>query len=449
MNRASLPDRLSQAGLPGPAAKGKAELFQQASLQWERWGQGPPAEEPRYFVPGRIEVLGKHTDYAGGRSLLCTVERGFCVVASPRSDPWVRVADAVRHQETQFLASADLDIVSNDWSVYPKTVARRIARNFPGRHRGLDMVFASDLPSAAGLSSSSALLVATFLALSKRNNLDQHPAYRDNIRSQEDLATYLGCVENGQTFGTLAGDVGVGTFGGSEDHTAILCCQAGQLSQVRFCPVRLERTVALPRDYVFVIGVSGVVADKTGSAREKYNCASQAAKAILEIWRTGSGQTEPTLFEAVVRSSDAWHQIRQALSRSSHSVYPAEALLERFEQFVDECIHIIPAAVDALARNDLVEFGKLVDRSQAAAEHALRNEVAETLHLARSARQLGAAAASGFGAGFGGAVWAMVRSDQVEDFVANWKNSYHTRFPGLVNASDFILCRTGPSALCL
>ena len=192
MNQARLLDRLSQAGLPGPAAKRKAELFQQASLQWERWGPGSPAEESRYFVPGRIEVLGKHTDYAGGRSLLCTVEQGFCVVASPRPDPWVRVADAVRRQETQFLASADLDVVSNDWSVYPKTVARRIAKNFPGRLRGLDMVFASDLPSSAGLSSSSAFVVATFLALSKENNLDQHPAYRGNIRSRKDLATYLG-----------------------------------------------------------------------------------------------------------------------------------------------------------------------------------------------------------------------------------------------------------------
>src|SRR5262252_11167402 len=152
----------------------RERLFEKASARLEAFG-GSAGDRMRWFIPGRIEVLGKHTDYAGGRSLLCTVERGFCVVASPRSDPWVRVADAVRHQETQFLASADLDIVSNDWSVYPKTVARRIARNFPGRHRGLDMVFASDLPSAAGLSSSSALLVATFLALSKRNNLDQHP----------------------------------------------------------------------------------------------------------------------------------------------------------------------------------------------------------------------------------------------------------------------------------
>ena len=449
MNRNALRDQLEQAGLSAPAAESKAELFRQALLRLDQLRQSRPAEESLYFVPGRIEVLGKHTDYAGGRSLLCTVEHGFCLVASPRSDSWVRVADIIREQECQFALSQDLNAASNDWSLYPKTVARRLARNFPGQLRGLDMVFASDLPSTAGLSSSSAFVVATFLALSKRNNLEQHSAYRDNITSKEDLATYLGCIENGQTFGTLAGDVGVGTFGGSEDHAAILCCRAGQLSQFKFCPVRLETTVALPRDYLFVIGVSGVRADKAGSARKMYNHASQVADAILQTWRRTSGEAAPTLFDAVLHSADAPHRIRRALERSAHSIYATGDLLARFEQFLAECTHIIPAAVDALARNDLLEFGKLVDQSQAGAHHGLRNQLPETLHLATSARELRATAASAFGAGFGGAVWAMVRSDQVQDFASNWRNSYHTRFPSLRNASDFLVDRTGPAAFWL
>ena len=47
----------------------------------------------------------------------------------------------------------------------------------------------------------------------------------------ENLVEYLGCIENGQSFGILTGESGVGTFGGSEDHTAILCARAGQISQ--------------------------------------------------------------------------------------------------------------------------------------------------------------------------------------------------------------------------
>jgi galactokinase len=446
MNQATLLDRLTRAGLSIPAAERKADLFQQASLQLKRWREGHQPEAAMCFIPGRIEVLGKHTDYAGGRSLLCAVEQGFCVVSTPRSDSRMRIADAIRHQESEFSVSADLDITSNDWTVYPKTVARRIARNFSGQLRGMDMVFASDLPPSAGLSSSSAFVVATFMALSTVNSLERHPEYVDNIRSQEDLATYLGCVENGQTFGRLAGDLGVGTFGGSEDHTAILCCCAGQLSQYKFCPVRLERTVTLPSEHGFVIGVSGVVANKTGSAREKYNRASQSARTILEIWRIASGRTDSTLFDALMHSPDAPQKIRAALNQSSYPVYEAEALRERFEQFADECTQIIPGAVDALSRNDLAEFGNLVEQSQAGAERGLKNQEPETLYLARSARELGAIAASAFGAGFGGAVWAMVTSEGAEDFIAKWRNSYHLRFPNLVKGSNFFFAGTGPAA---
>src|SRR5262249_3991142 len=75
-------DRLIAAGLsPAEAARKRALL--------ERLGPG----EHRFFVPGRIEVLGKHTDYAGGRSLLCAVERGFCLAVSPRADRLLRIRD--------------------------------------------------------------------------------------------------------------------------------------------------------------------------------------------------------------------------------------------------------------------------------------------------------------------------------------------------------------------
>ena len=56
-----------------------------------KYGLGRPA----FFVPGRIEVLGKLTDYAGGRSLLCAIERGIVAAVKPRTDPLVRITDIV------------------------------------------------------------------------------------------------------------------------------------------------------------------------------------------------------------------------------------------------------------------------------------------------------------------------------------------------------------------
>ncbi|MGH9364023.1 MAG: galactokinase family protein, partial [Thermoanaerobaculia bacterium] len=63
--------RLVEAGLAGSEASSKAALFGKAEDALERLSDGPPAQMRRWFVPGRIEVRGKHTDYAGGRSLLC------------------------------------------------------------------------------------------------------------------------------------------------------------------------------------------------------------------------------------------------------------------------------------------------------------------------------------------------------------------------------------------
>ena len=446
MNRAMVVDQLVSAGLNASAVEHKAELFERAAAFLEGQTRTGRTKQSWYFVPGRIEVLGKHTDYAGGRSLLCAIECGFCVVATPRNDQRIRIADAVRGQKCQFALSPHLDAGRRDWSVYPKTVARRIARNFPDRLRGVDMVIASDLTSAAGLSSSSALIVATFLVLHDRNELQVHPAYQHNIRATEDLATYLGCVENGQTFGSLAGDAGVGTFGGSEDHTAILLCRPGWLSQFRFCPVQRERTVELPKDCTFVVAVSGISADKTGGARERYNRTSETAKTILEIWQAASGLSESTLLQAATQTPDAADRIRQLL-RESHSPFPAQTLVHRFDQFLEESIRNVPEAADALARNDLGEFGRIVDRSQASAERGLGNQIQETEALAGSARELGAIAASAFGAGFGGSVWAMVKADQAPGFEQNWKDQYWRQFPERQRGSDFFVCATGPAAM--
>src|SRR6185503_7273151 len=80
------------------------------------------------WVPGRIEVLGKHTDYAGGRSLLTNVERGFCVRVAARKDRSVRIVDVGRggKYETTLDASAPRPV--GDWETYVATVARRVAR---------------------------------------------------------------------------------------------------------------------------------------------------------------------------------------------------------------------------------------------------------------------------------------------------------------------------------
>ena len=167
------------------------------------------------------------------------------------------------------------------------------------------------------MSSSSALVVAIFTVLSAINQLPDRREFTAEIQTIEDLAGYLGCIENGQSYRSLIGDSGVGTFGGSEDHTAILASQHGHLKQYSFCPVRVEGTVQLPPGCVFVIAVSGVVADKTGSARARYNRASEATRTILEAWRSANGSHERTLAQVAASSKQPTQRVCDVLSKSA------------------------------------------------------------------------------------------------------------------------------------
>jgi galactokinase len=315
--------------------------------------------------------------------------------------------------------------------------------------RGADIVFASDIPFAAGASSSSALVIAIFLALSSVNDLPGRLEYSENIRTDEDLAGYLGSVENGLDFKALRGTAGVGTFGGSEDHTAILCARPNAVVQYSFTPVRFERAIEIPAEYVFVIGSSGVVAEKTVAALDKYNRVSRRLSVALECWRKSTGRNDVSMGAAIASSPDSRERIRKVLASATDCEYPAESLVERFVQFYEESIEIIPAAGDALARGDLAGFGEHVARSQRGAERYLENQIPETVALVNLARELGAVASSAFGAGFGGSVWAMIEASRADLFRTKWADAYADAFPEPAQRSAFFVTRAGRPATAL
>jgi len=445
-NLRQLADALAPTGLESAACWRVAERFARAAAAQSRSDQCTRAQPLRaFFVPGRIEVLGKHTDYAGGRSLIVAVEQGFCLVAVARDDPRVVVVDAESDETVSFDLAAGVVPRKGHWSNYPMTVARRVARNFPEARAGVEIAFSSDLPPAAGMSSSSAMIVAMFLALADANALAETARYRENVHVPEDLAGYLGTVENGQTFGSLEGDRGVGTFGGSEDHTAILCARPSRVSQYAYCPVRFERAIPMPEGYTFAIGTCGVVAEKAGAAMDKYNAASRLASAIAELWRSETGRDDPHLAAALASGPDAADRLQQIVATAGEEFPEPGSLHKRLRHFLTENEEVLPAAGDALARGDVDRFGRLVDRSQEAAEKLLGNQIPQTAHLARSARQSGAAAASAFGAGFGGGVWALIEKRRTGSFLTAWAEAYRAKFPDEAEAALFFTTAAGPA----
>ena len=392
------------------------------------------------FIPGRIEILGKHTDYCGGRSIVCAIDRGFRSHVEPRGDSIVMLENVDSGETVSFDLALESVAPAGHWVNYAIEVGRRLTQNFANHQlNGATIRFQSDLPKAAGLSSSSALMIMVFAALESVNELRETAAFRRNITSDLELAEYLGCIENGQSFRGLEGSSGVGTFGGSQDHAAIMLCRAESLSRFSFSPLAHESDFAFPEEFAFVVASSGVAAEKTGAAREHYNRVSRMVSEITES--IGNGRTlAQTIDETGI------DKLRSVIRNREFSFTTGE-LLDRVEQFRVENCEIIPAVSELLAAGEIDKIGDFIDLSQQNAERFLGNQIEETVFLQRRAREVGAIAASAFGAGFGGSVYAIVRSSDAEHFRSEWRRRYVENFPQHRESSEFFITR--PSQLVL
>ncbi len=441
--RLDFAERLYAAGYEPGAARSRAQWLERASAEFVRVTGASPMWH--WSVPGRIEIFGKHTDYAGGRSLLSAVPRGFAVVGRPRVEPLVRVIDA-RHGDMAVIDIHDTERAWRGWANYVAVTVRRLAANFPGASLGMDIAIASDLPRAAGLSSSSALVVGIALALIRRGGLDARDDWREVIGSVEDLAWYLGCVENGLSYKSLEGTRGVGTHGGSQDHTAILACRPGVVSHYGFMPVVTYGVAPMPESWRFVVASSGVYADKAGSVRDRYNRASLAVRALVAVWNAEKPAAAARSLAAALDShEDAEGQLRDAVLRSETPGFTPEDLDRRLTQFVHETARV-PQAAAAFANADFAQLHRLATASQDDAEHLLGNQIPETVALVAMACEEGAFAASAFGAGFGGSVWAVVPAAGADDFGTAWLAKYRSVY-GHRDTADWFSAVPGPGAV--
>lgn len=226
-------------------------------------------------APGRINLMGRHVDHRGGFVNTMAINREVVVAASPRDDDEVTLAN-VRPKDFparsfhvgELLGSANwvdwmdylnsttvrqvLEAWRGDWSNYAKAAVLRLQHACPDdRLRGMDCAVAGDIPMGAGLSSSSAIVVAMAECASALNGLD--------IKPQE----FVDLCGEGEWF--------VGSRGGSSDHAAIRSGRRGGVCRVGFFPFRIEGTVSLPDSIRLVIANSHVRAAKSEGARDTFN----------------------------------------------------------------------------------------------------------------------------------------------------------------------------------
>jgi len=366
------------------------------------------------WVPGRIEVLGKHTDYAGGDSLTCASSHGMAAFVSRHPGRSLIIDDAARNQRVE-LPYDNLRIQAS-WTRYPCTVLARVMSHFGQPAHGIRIVMHSDLPSASGMSSSSVLVVTVLLALLGEAGYADLP-----FASRQEVAGFAGAIESGADWKDLPGDDGVGTHGGSQDHTAILCSREGMLSLFGYQPIRCHERVRLPDSVAFVIAGSGVKARKTGEALTAYNRVSWRAAEVARLYSEDLDEYYPHLGAMMAAPHFDLESARWAIVDDD--------LWDRFQQFEREIDHVLPSAVRAVRAEDWRLLGEVTAESQRMAAQWLHNQIPETEALVRGALHAGAWAASSFGAGFGGAVWALVDRSRQEAFTADWRKAYATDQP--------------------
>jgi galactokinase len=233
--------------------------------------------QEQVWAPGRVNLIGEHIDYHRLPVLPMALRQRVSVTFERRRDRLIHAESKWRgpmacgenssnargaYSPRQFEWHAGLaPVTAGDWENYLRAAALTISRKW-GVGAGINAVVTSDLPAAAGLSSSSALIVAFALALLQANG------WRATF---EELMEIL---PEGEHF--------VGTRGGGMDHAAALASKEGCASLVSFQPLSV-RHVPIPPDWTFLAADSLVRAEKSGAARELYNAARNRPGAAAHV----------------------------------------------------------------------------------------------------------------------------------------------------------------------
>lgn len=378
----------------------------------------------RYRTPGRVELVGKHTDYAGGPSLTCATPFHMHAKAEAIAEPVIRVHDQRSKSTVEMALSPAASPSGPRWSVYLAAVARRVARDFPQARTGVKIALGSTIPTSMGMSSSSALVVTLAMAVFDANALWESPEWMPVAGDELAFAQYCAAVESGAAWGPFAGDTGVGTRGGAQDHIAICASRERMVGVYAYVPGRVVQRVTWPREWRIVVATSGVRATKTGHAMLAYNRVADSVRALVAAWNADTGRSDSTLADALASAPGALEHALSLVEQAASASVSADYLRERVRQYGEETAVIVPGMADAIARADAPAAAALMARSQELAEHALRNQVPQTSWLAAHAREHGAVAATAFGAGFGGAVWALVADGDAHQVAERWMKAF-------------------------
>lgn len=437
-------------------------------LERQFWAAFPGAKEPEICrSPGRVNLIGEHTDYNGLPVLPMAIRQEILVAFRPREDGRVDVRNCDSSFPSRtFENGPDLPLSPpGEWDNYCKAAIQGLNAHFKARaFRGMDMLVTSTLPIAAGLSSSSSLVVACALAYLRV--LDLH---LEKDLSRLELAELMAEAEHY-----------VGTRGGGMDQAVILNCVVNHACKIDFFPLRVE-VAPLPEDCSIVVCDSMVKVRKSGAELAKYNagprtCALACAlverqlqeefgpeveidrlgdlwfgplcltsKEVEEIFTRVAPKPNLTLTDAATRLKCTPQQVRDRwlgdLPEPNGGYHVQARLRHQLTEY-----RRVETARDALLAGDSELFGQLMNASHESCANDFQISSPDLDALVNAAREAGALGARLTGAGFGGATVNLVPKDICHDFIDQITEAYYRRHKGYTGDAPVFVAHANDGA---
>lgn len=351
---------------------------------------GKEGHEPKlFFAPGRVNLIGEHTDYNGGFVLPCALQYGTYLLVRTNTDTRIRMSS----ENQPFTADIFLDEINNkvgeNWINYPLGVIDQF-RQMEIRIPGLDMLFSGDIPGSAGLSSSASIEMVTAFAIKDLLQIT-------NLELV-DLAKLAQRAEN-QFVGVNCGIMDMFAVGmGEKDHALFLNCHTLEYKRV---PLVLNGTKLV----IINTGKSRSLSDS------KYN--ERVAECQLAVSYLSRIQQVSRLGEiGFMQFFKMQDQI------------PDELIRRRARHVISENQRVLNA-VSSLLKGDLQQFGALMNASHESLRDNYEVTGIELDTLVGEAQKInGVLGARMTGAGFGGCTVNLVKEDVIDNFIKTVGEEY-------------------------
>lgn len=360
-----------------------------------------------YFAPGRVNMIGEHTDYNGGHVFPCALTIGTYGVARKRNDKKLRFY-SMNFEQLGVLESSVENLKPEkeaDWTNYPKGVMWAFGEKGMKVEQGMDLVLFGNIPNGSGLSSSASVEVLTGFILRDMFGFDV---------TNQDLAL-IGQYSENKFNGVNCGIMDQFAIAmGKEGHAIFLDTAT---LKYEYAPIKLENAK-------IVISCSN---KKRGLGDSKYNeRRSECEKALAELQKVVSIDALGDLTEVQFEEHKDAIKEEVCVRRAKHAVYENQRTIK---------------AVEALKNNDVALFGKLMNESHVSLRDDYEVTGIELDTLVEEAWKIDGVIGSRMtGAGFGGCTVSIVKDEAVDTFIKEVGAAYEKK---IGYAADFYVVEIG------